>query len=496
MDDHSPHTFGPYLCREFKPVRNTVPRAKRLLDSAGQVQALQSAKKACELSHYCSTSDPSGKLLLCSPDSACSQGSSHFLDDPGHDDLVTSSASKYDDVAISLDTTRCFDDSEPDDSLLELSDSEEGNSPFDYTEEEIQEILADDCVESERYLTRKSTLSQNVNGESEKNKSSSCTGASVISEEANITSEIAEKPNEPLARECSSVASECCPSLSNESAGWEENHLQSAQVTCMLFDLDIQELLSLSPIDAVCVDQPLEDNCLEEAEREASEAIINDCLECAKTASSCVLKETSEGLMSNGWQSLGVHCLGKAPFASRDVSHSCGDHVGRSMPSSDLACDQSTAEESSAPVLPGCPAPSSGSRNQELPKATKSCFSRKLDSPEDGGGQESSELGQPSNSIKLSGTAVDQIGQEETTSGKKLGKVISVPQEEERLNQWTCISEVELEQKTHIYPDSTCPYKGNGSCYTRNYPRSTKKPTQKYSLTQRVARTWPNTIIS
>ncbi|NWS52791.1 S1PBP protein, partial [Chunga burmeisteri] len=97
------------------------------------------------------------------------QGSSHFLDDTGHEDLVTSSsASKYDDVAVSLDTARCFDDSEPDDSLLELSDGEEGNSPFNYTEEEIQEILADDCVESERYLTRKSALSQNVNGESEK----------------------------------------------------------------------------------------------------------------------------------------------------------------------------------------------------------------------------------------------------------------------------------------------------------------------------------------
>ncbi|NWY56456.1 S1PBP protein, partial [Chionis minor] len=97
------------------------------------------------------------------------QGSSHFLDDAGHDDLVaSSSASKYNDVAISLDTTRCFDDSEPDDSLLELSDSEEGSSPFSYTEEEIQEILADDGVESEQYLMRKSALSQNINGESEK----------------------------------------------------------------------------------------------------------------------------------------------------------------------------------------------------------------------------------------------------------------------------------------------------------------------------------------
>ncbi|NXG38113.1 S1PBP protein, partial [Dromaius novaehollandiae] len=97
------------------------------------------------------------------------QGSSHFLDSAGHDEVVAScSESKYNDVATSLDTARCFDDSEPDDSLLELSDSEQGNSPFNYTEEEIQEILADDCLGSEQCTTRKSTVSQNVNGESEK----------------------------------------------------------------------------------------------------------------------------------------------------------------------------------------------------------------------------------------------------------------------------------------------------------------------------------------
>ncbi|KAM6371144.1 S100P-binding protein isoform 2-T2 [Pluvialis apricaria] len=492
MDDHSPHAFGLSLCHEFKPtVHSTVPRAKRQLDSPEQVETLQSAKKHCMLSHHCSTPDPSKKLLLYSPDSVCFQGSSHFLDDTDHDDHVaSSSASKYDDVAISLDTTRCFDDSEPDDSLLELSDSEEGNSPFNYTEEEIQEILADDRVESERYLTRKSTLSQNVNGESEKDESSSCTGASVISEDASVDSEITETPNESPSRECSSPGSECYPSLSNESASSDENRLQSAQVTRMLFDLDIQELLSLSPIDSEYVDQPLEDNCLEGAERDASEAVINDCLEYDKTASSCVLEDSSEGLMSNGQRSLGVGCLGKAPFASRDVLNFCGDCVERSMPSSDLACSQSAAGESSAPVLSGCPTPSSGSRNQELSKATKSCFSRKLDSPEDDLGQESSAVEQPSNSIKLSDTAVGQIAQEETSSGKKPGKVIPVPQEEEEryLKQQICISEAELEQKKHLYPECACPSEENCSFYSRNYPRSNKKPTQKYSLTRWVSK--------
>ncbi|XP_063212148.1 S100P-binding protein-like [Chroicocephalus ridibundus] len=457
MDDHSLHAFGPSLCHEFKPtVHDRVPRAKRLSDSAEQVQAQHSAKKPCVLSHHRSTPDPSEKLLLCSPDSACFQGSSHFLDDVGHDDLVASSASKYDDVAISLDTTRCFDDSEPDDSLLELSDSEEGNSPFNYTEEEIQEILADNCVESEWYLTRKSTLSQNVNGESEKDESSSCTGVSVISEDASVASEITETPNELLCRDCSSPDSECYPGLLNESASLDKNYLQSSQVNCMLFDLDIPELLSLSPIDADYVDHPLEDDYLEEAERETSEEIIIDCLEYDRMASSCVPKESLEELMSNGRQSLGVGCLGETPFASRDVPGSCSDHEESSMPSSHPACGQRRADESLAPLLPRCPTPSSRSRNREFSKETKSCFSRKLNFVEDDGGQESSAVEQPSNSIKLSDTAVGQIGQEETTSGKKLGKVIPVPQEEEEEE--------------------------------RNHPMSNKKPTQKYSLTQWVSK--------
>lgn len=55
--------------------------------------------------------------LLCSLSSACFQGSFHSLDDNGYGDLVAdSSRSKDADVASSLDTTRCFGDSEPDDS--------------------------------------------------------------------------------------------------------------------------------------------------------------------------------------------------------------------------------------------------------------------------------------------------------------------------------------------------------------------------------------------
>ncbi|NWU33272.1 S1PBP protein, partial [Hylia prasina] len=97
-------------------------------------------------------------------------GCSLFLDESGQDELGASfSVSKYDDVAISLDTSRCFDDSELDDSLLELSGSEKGSSPFDYTEEEIQEILADDSMEAEQqHLPGESHLSQSASRESDK----------------------------------------------------------------------------------------------------------------------------------------------------------------------------------------------------------------------------------------------------------------------------------------------------------------------------------------
>ncbi|KAM9369655.1 S100P-binding protein [Phaethornis superciliosus] len=438
---------------------------KRLLDSAEQVQALQSAKKSCGLSHPCSTPDPGDKLLLSSPDSACFQGSSPFLDNTGEDDdLVASSVSKYDDVAISLDTTRCFDESEPDDSLLDLSENEEGNSPFSYTEEEIQEILADDGGEAEQHLGRRSTRSQNGNGESEKDEISSCTGASVISDDTDITTE---PPNEPLSREGSPAADEGYPSPLRESPHLDENHLRSAQVTRMLFELDLQELLGLSPIDADCEYQLLEDSFLEAVTKEASEKVINDCLENEEAASSCLLQESSEELMVNGQQSLGVDSLGKTPVASGHKPDCCGDGVEGSVSSSDFPSGQSSAEETLTAGVLRCPTPSSGFRNQELSKAPKSCFSGKLDSPEDEGGQEPSEAEQPSSSTLLSETTVGQTEQEKTSRAKKPGEVIPVLQEKERLHQGTCISEVDLKQKKHFYPENAHPCEESGGFCSR-----------------------------
>ncbi|XP_053820252.1 S100P-binding protein isoform X2 [Vidua chalybeata] len=402
-----------------------VPRAKRLSDSTAQVQALQSAKKACVLSRDCSTPNPAGNALFPSPGSGCSL----FLDESGQDELGASlSVSKYDDVAISLDVSRCFDDSELDDSLLELSGSEKGNSPFDYTEEEIQEILADDSTEAEQqHLAGESHLSQSESGKSEQAESSGCTAGTSLSEAA---SELTEEAKEP--QEHPSGSSGCGPGFLSGSAA-----LDGTQRLQQELDLDLQELLSLSPFAAACADEALEENNLE---RETLDAMIDDCLGYSTAAGSCIPEKSSERVMPKGQESLAQDCLGK------------------SVPSSDLPCGQSTGDESPASVLPP---------KKELPKATTSCLSRKSGSPEDAEG-ESTGAEQPPGSTKLRDTAVGQSGQEEPPSGKKSAKEIPVPQEEEeRPKQRSCISEAQPEQKRRFSPGCANPSEEKCGYYLR-----------------------------
>lgn len=443
MGDSSSPPPGLCLCQESK--QDPVPRAKRLSDSAVQVQARQSAKKACVLSCSCSTPDPAGNPLCPSPGSDCSL----FLDESGHGDLGASfSVSKYNDVAISLDVSRCFDDSELDDSLLELSGSEKGNSPFDYTEEEIQEILADDSVEAEQqHLAGESHLSRDASAESEKAESSSCAAGTSVSKAA---SEVPEEPKEP--QEHPSVGSGRGPGFLSGSAALDGAQLQQE------LDLDLQELLSLSPFAAACSDEALEGNNLE---RETLDAMIDDCLGYSTAAGSCVPKKSLEEVLPKGRESLAQDC------------------PGRSVPSSDLPCGQSTGNESPASVLPA---------KKELPKATTSCSSRKSGSPEDVEG-ESTGAEQPSGSTKLSDTAVGQTGQEETTSGKKSGKGIPAPQEEEeRLKQRTCISEVQPEQKKRFFPGCANPSEEKCGYYLRL--RNLPSPRPVCSSPPRFRRTW------
>ncbi|XP_071309537.1 S100P-binding protein [Agelaius tricolor] len=399
--------------------QDPVPRAKRLSDSTVQVQALQSAKKACVLSCGCSTPKPAGNPLLPSPGSGCSL----FLDESGQDELGASfSVAKYDDVAISLDISRCFDDSELDDSLLELSGSEKGNSPFDYTEEEIQEILADDSMEAEQQ--------QNLPGESHPSQSESGK-----SDQGTSLSEVTQEAEEP--QEHPSGSSGCDPGFLSGTAA-----LDGAQRLQQELDLDLQELLSLSPFTAACADEALEENNLE---RETLDAMIDDCLGYSTAPGSCIPEKSSERVMPKDQESLAQDCLGK------------------SLPSSSLPCGQSTGDESPASVLPP---------KKELPKATLSCLSRKSDSPEDAEG-ESRGAEQPAGSTKLRDTAVGQSGQEEPPRGKKSGKVIPVPQEEEeRLKQRSCISEAQPEQKRRFSAGCANPSEEKCGYYLRNSPNS------------------------
>ncbi|XP_074790751.1 S100P-binding protein isoform X3 [Natator depressus] len=181
MEDSSPHSsgLGVYPNHKVTLVNDTIHRTKRPLDLLEEDQPLQSAaKKRCHLSNYCSTPCPSKKLPLCSPDSACFPG---CLDDTELENIVIRVCLPEDSaVALSVDTTRCFDDSEPDDSLLEPSDDEQGNSPFNYTEEECREMLADDCLGDDQNSTGESALvTLDVWGQSEKEVSSNCSWASV-----------------------------------------------------------------------------------------------------------------------------------------------------------------------------------------------------------------------------------------------------------------------------------------------------------------------------
>ncbi|KAL9825153.1 S100P-binding protein isoform 2-T2 [Geothlypis trichas] len=396
-----------------------VPRAKRLSDSTVQVQALQSAKKACVLSRDCSTPNPAGNALLPSPGSGCSL----FLDESGQDELGASfSVAKYDDVAISLDISRCFDDSELDDSLLELSGSEKGNSPFDYTEEEIQEILADDSMEAEQQ--------QHLPGESHMSQSESRKG-----DQGTLLSEVTQEAKEPQEHPSGSFG--CDPGFLSGTAA-----LDGTQRLQQELDLDLQELLSLSPFAAACADEALEENNLE---RETLDAMIDDCLGYSTAAGSCMPEKSSERVMPKCQESLAQDCLGK------------------SLSSSSLPCGQSTGDESPASGLPP---------RKELPKATLSCLSRKSGSPEDAEG-ESRGAEQPPGSTKLRDTAVGQSGQEEPPSGKKSGKVIPVPQEEEeRLKQRSCISEAQPEQKRRFSPGCANPSEEKCGYYLRNSPNS------------------------
>ncbi|CAM5167866.1 unnamed protein product [Eretmochelys imbricata] len=542
MEDSSPHSsgLGVYPNHKVTLVNDTIHKTKRPLDLLEEDQPLQSAaKKQCHLSNYCSTPCPSKKLPLCYPDSACFPG---CLDDTELENIVIRVSLPEDSaVVLSVDTTRCFDDSEPDDSLLEPSDDEQGNSPFNYTEEECREMLADDCLGDDQNSTGESALvTLDVWGQSEKEVSSNCSWASVPPEGTETTFRTIDElvSNESLSQTGSSVNTGYFRILENETANSEGEGclnvdcLKSDQVVCTLFDCDLQGPLSLSPTDADSVDQPKGDDGLEKTGEKASQVIRDDHLQNASkqsieyeeiSSNSLVVEESLESLVSKEQHRGGMDNVEKLPSEIKESSSFCDAHTKFSTCSPDPAYSQSKDKvENTAPVLLLHPKTSNVVLNQDPSKGTDNGLSGTFGSQKEDLSQESMSVEESPENLKSNSAVLDQNCGEDTTCGKKLGKVIPVPQVEERPKQRICISEAELEQKKCIYIQCVRAHVKNSMDPTpdalnelyalmdkvasreyrtqdrrwqhpsdltmRKYPRFSKKPTQKCSLKEWVSR--------
>ncbi|XP_053867899.1 S100P-binding protein isoform X2 [Malaclemys terrapin pileata] len=473
MEDSSPHSFGLGVYHNHKVtlVNDIIPRTKRPLDLLEEDEPLQSdAKKRRHLSHYCSTPCPSKKLSLCSPDSACFLGSSGCLDDTELENIVIRVSLPEDRVvALSVNTARCFDDSEPDDSLLEPSDDEQGNSPFNYTEEECREMLADDCLGDDQNSTGESALvNQEVWGQSEKEVSSNCNLASVPPEGTETSFRTIDElvSNESLSQTGSSVNPGYFQILEDETANSEGEEclnvdcLKSNQVTCTL-DCDLQGPLNLSPTDADSVDPPKGNDVLEETGEKASQVIRDDHLQNASkqsieydeiSSNSLVVEESLECLASKEHHSGGLDSVEKLPSEIKESSPFSDAHIKTSTYSPDPACGQSKDKvENPAPVLLLHSETSNVVLNQDPSRGTDSGLSGTFGSQKEDLSRQSTSVEESSDNLKLNSVVLDQNCGEDRTCGKKLGKVIPVPQVEERPKQRICISEAELEQKKHIY---------------------------------------------
>ncbi|XP_039367419.1 S100P-binding protein isoform X1 [Mauremys reevesii] len=544
MEDSSPHSFGLGVYHNHKVtlVNDTIPRAKRPLDLLEEDEPLQSdAKKRRHLSNYCSTPCPSKKLPLCSPDSACFLGSSGCLDDTELENIVIRVSLPEDSVvALSVNTARCFDDSEPDDSLLDPSDDEQGNSPFNYTEEECREMLADDYLGDDQNTTGESALvNQDVWGQSEKEVSSNCSLASVPPEDTETSFRTIDElvSNESLSQTGSSVNPGCFQILEAETANPEGEGclnvdcLKSNQVTCTLFDCDLQGPLNLSPTDADSVDQSKGVDGLEETGEKASH-VIDDHLQNASkqsieydeiSSNSLVVEESLECLASKEHHSGDLDSVEKLPSEIKESSPFCDAHIKTSTYSPEPACGQSKDKvENPAPGLLLHLKTSNVILNQDPSEGTDNGLSGTFGSQKEDLSQESTSVEELSDNPKLNSVALDRNCGEDSTCGKKLGKVIPVPQVEERPKQRICISEAELEQKKRIYIQCVRAHVKNSMDPTpdalnelyalmnkvasreyrtqdrrwqhpsdltmRKYPRFSKKPTQKCSLKQWVSR--------
>nr|XP_006117589.1 S100P-binding protein isoform X1 [Pelodiscus sinensis]XP_006117590.1 S100P-binding protein isoform X1 [Pelodiscus sinensis] len=541
MEDSSPPSFGLDVLHNLKVtlVNDTAPRAKRPLGFLEEDQPLQSpAKKLCHLSHYCSTPCPSKKLPRCSSDSPCFLDSSACLDDTQLENIVIRVSLPEDSaVALSVDRTRCFDDSEPDDTLLEPSDDEQGNSPFNYTEEECKELLADDSLEDQHSTGESALVTQDVWSPSEKEMSSNYTQESVPSEDTKASFRTIDEfvSNEFLSQTGSFVNPEYHPILETQTApsvgegGLAGDCLKAGEAIGTRLDCDLQGLLNLSPTDADSVDQLEGDDGLEETGGKASRVIRHDPLHRASklsagydeiSSNSLDVEEDPECLASKEPHSAGMESVEKLLSEIKEPSP-FDAHFKIASYSPAPACGHSKDEMENPVPLLQLPLKTSDVLNWDPSRGAGNGSSGTFGSPKDLN-QESTSVEESSDTVKKNAVVLDQNRGEEPACGKKLGKVIPVPQVEERPKRRLCISEVELEQKKHIYiqcvrahiqnsmdpaPDALHElyalmnkvasreyqtqdhrWQHPSDLTMRKYPRFSKKPSQKFSLTQWVSK--------
>uniref|UniRef100_A0A7M4E1Y9 S100P-binding protein n=1 Tax=Crocodylus porosus TaxID=8502 RepID=A0A7M4E1Y9_CROPO len=525
-------SLGPGLSHELD--NSPVPGAKRPLHSPDGAQPEESTKKRCQLNHYCNTPCPLEKLLLSSPDSACFLASSHCLDDAEAESLVNRSSLMEDSaVVLSLDTTRCFDDSMLDDSLLEPTDSEQEDSSCSYTEEEIQQLLADDDLEPEPYTSGKLALfNLNLGGKNMETIKSRWTWDSGVPKDAKTSGTKEEVLNDASTSWTCSSASSRCSGLDKETANpncekyLSADCLKMSQITGTLFDCGMEELPSVTPIDAVSVLQVKGGDALEETEKPTVQVIRNGLQNADKSSTEdneicCNSLALEEAPDLPAQHSLDANGVENPPVEIQESFDCCSAPLGTSTPSPDLACDESKDDvDNSAPGLLQHLKAFSNALNLDPPKSTEGGLLKNIGSRTEDLGQESS-VSELTDNLELNSVILGQSCGQEAPSGKKLGKVLPVPQMENRLYA----SEEELEQKKRIYIQCVRahvrtprdPVSGtleewyallsniaskNGNhdqswkyisdLTMRNYPRFSKKPTQKYSLNQWVNKNLAN----
>ncbi|XP_019367869.1 PREDICTED: S100P-binding protein [Gavialis gangeticus] len=530
MTSCSSQSLGPGLSHELD--NSPVPGAKRPVHSPDGAQPKESTKKRCQLNHYCNTPCPLEKLLLSSPDSACFLASSHCLDDAEAESLVNRSSLMEDSaVVLSLDTTRCFDDSMLDDSLLEPTDSEQEDSSCSYTEEEIQQLLADDDLEPEPYTSGKFALfNVKVGGKNMETIKSRWTWDSGVPKDAKTSGTKEEVLNDASTSWTCSSASSRCSGLDKETANpncekyLSADCLKMSQITGTLFDCGMEELPSVTLIDAVSVAQVKGGDVLEETEKATVQVIRNGLQNADKSSTEdneicCNSLAPEEAPDLPAQHSLDANGVENPPVEIQESFGCCSAPMGTSTPSPDLACDQSKDDvDNSAPGLLQHLKAFSSALNPDPPKSTEGGLLKNIGSQTEDLGQESS-VSELTDNLKLNSVILGQSCGQEAPSGKKLGKVLPVPQMENRLRRQLYTSEAELEQRKRIYIQCVHyhvrtprdPTQGTlGECHAllsniasknrnhdqswkhaldltmRNYPRFSKKPTQKYSLNQWV----------